>query len=303
MTSSERKFRLLYWSRLVIVTVIAVYVGAILFGAAAITIGLTIPLKRSICCQSPRDFGSPYENIRFQTAQGLSLAGWYIPPQNGAVIILLHSYYGDRRQVLPVAGMLARHGYGVLLYDQRASGESEGEVRSLGWLDIPDVNQAVAFVHTQPGTKDSPVGLYGCSVGGAIAMAAAALHPGIDAVAADAPSALSFDDGHPNIGDPGWLVDLPIDALYFQFVALRAGTPPPLTTHQAVTRVTPRPLLLISTGEGAERARVEALYALAGEPRAQRNIPAAGHCQAPLSQPDIYEQYLVDFFDERLLGK
>jgi uncharacterized protein len=302
MAHSARKFGLIFWLRLLIVTIVAVYTGIILLSALALTTMVTIPLKWPVCCQSPQGFGAEYESIQFRTADGLILSGWYVPSQNGAVVILVHSYYGDRRQTLPVAEMLFRHGYGILMYDQRASGESAGDVRSLGRLDIPDVSQAVLYLQSRPEMKGNRIGAYGCSMGAAIALAAAAGNPAIEAVAADAPSPLTFSEAHPQLGEPGWVVNLPLQALYHLLLAVRVGALPPTSTVETVRQMTPRSLLLISTGQGAERARMDMLFNLAGEPKQHRNLPNAGHCGGPAADPAQYEQYLADFFDVSLLA-
>jgi len=296
MTPSGQKFKPTRVLRLLILAVVASWFGVVLYGALSVTMGLTVPLKGTVCCLE-----EPHEDVHFQTADGLTLSGWYVAPKNGAVIILFHAYYGDRRQTLPIAQMLVRHGYGVLMYDQRASGESQGEVRSLGWLDIPDARQAVAFAQSRPGVDKKRIGVYGCSMGGAIALAAAAGNPSIAAVAADAASPLTFGEARPQVGDPGWEFNLPVTALYYSFVALRAWTLPPTTTLAAAQAIAPRPLLLISSGESGERARVAALYNLAGEPKTHWNIPEAGHCGGPSIRPAEYEQRLVDFFNSSLL--
>ena len=290
------KPRLARWLRLLALIGVAAYFGVILYSALSITQALTIPLKKTVCCLE-----RTHEDIRFQTADGLTLSGWYVPSQNGAVIILLHPYYGDRRQSVPIAEMLIRHGYGVLMYDQRASGESAGEVRSLGWLDIPDISQALTFAQSRPGVDKDRIGVYGCSIGGAMALAAAAGNPSIAAVAADAASPLRFEEAHPTFSDPAWVVKLPVDALYYFFVSLRAGTLPPTTTLKAAQSIAPRPLLLISSGQPGERERIDALYNLAGEPKTHWNIPEAGHCGGPFARPDEYEQHLVDFFNSAML--
>lgn len=297
--TSERKFKLLFWLRLFLVTVVASYTGVILLSALALTTMITIPLKGTLPPGGPG-----YEDIQFRSTDGLKLSGWYLPSRNGAVIILVHSYYGDRRQTLPIAEMLARHGYGILMYDQRASGESEGEVRSLGWLDIPDVSQAVVYLQSRAGIdKKNRIGVYGCSVGGAIALAAAADNQAIAAVAADAPSPLTFDEMYSPAGDPAWAVNLPIYALYYRFVSLRAWTLPPISTGQAIRQIAPRPLLLISTGQDGELARINMLFDTAGEPKEHWNIPEASHCSGPSARPDEYEQHLVDFFNFSLLNR
>ena len=279
-----------------VLLVVAAYLGVILYGAFSITNAMTVPLKGNVCCLSLH-----HEDIHFQTADGLTLSGWYIPPRNGAVIVLLHTYYLNRRQTLSVASMLARHGYGVLMYDQRASGQSEGDVRSLGWLDIPDVSKAVLWVQSRPGVDAQRIGVYGCSMGGAIALAAAAQNPTIAAVAADAASPLTFGEEHPTLADPMWSISYPIHALYYLFIGLRAQTMPSMPTWQAAQAIAPRPLLLISTGQSGERERVARFYDSAGQPKAHWNIPEAGHCGGPSVRPAEYEQHLIDFFDGALL--
>lgn len=287
-----------FWLRLLLILPLGAYVSIIVLGAIALTAMVTIPLPANVCCQSPRDFGAQYESIHFAGVDGALLAGWYVPGRNGVVIILLHSYYADRRQTLPVAAMLARHGYGLLMYDQRASGESQGQVRSLGWLDIPDLDRAVVYLQARGELR---IGAYGCSAGGGIALAAAADNPAIAAVAADAPNPLSFDEIYNPAGDAVWALDLPLYMLYYRLVVLRTGSGPPMSTTQAVIRIAPRPLLLISSGQGGERARTQALYTAAGQPKEEWNIPINGHCAGPLTDPAGYEQHLVDFFDQAFL--
>ena len=266
---------------------VATYFALVLYSALSIARGLTVPLKGQVCC-----FDLSHEEMHFKTADGLTLAGWYVPPQNGAVVILLHPYYGNRLGVLPVARMLMRHGYGVLMYDQRASGESEGDVRSLGWLDIDDVRLALDWLRLrQAGAK---VGVFGCSIGGAMAMAAAAQNPSIGAVAADGPSYLTFDESeHGN-----WWFDLPVAALYTSFVALRAQTFPHISTRYAAQEIAPRSLLLISSGERGERQRVDGFFNAAGEGKSRWHIPEVGHCSGAAAIPNEYEQHLTEFFDQ-----
>ena len=98
---------------------------------------------------TPGERGLTYENIALTTADGLKLRGWYIPSHNRAAVIALHGYGSNRLGAMPYAEMLAGHGYGVLLYDQRASGESEGAVLSWGWRDVGDVASALDFLKSR----------------------------------------------------------------------------------------------------------------------------------------------------------
>jgi uncharacterized protein len=272
-----------------------VFISAFLLATA-----VTIPLKSQVCCETPTRFGAEYQAMHFSTSDGLTLIGWYIPPRNGAVVILIHSYYGDRRQTLPIAEMLYKHGYGLLMYDQRASGESDGDSRSLGWRDLPDVKEAAAWLAGHPEAKE--IGAYGCSMGGAISLAGAVGVPSIQAIAADAPSPLEWHKYLPpfSLQDP---FSRPIMALYYPMVMLRARALPPTSTVEAIQNYGNRPLLLISTGQGAEFSRISTYFDAALGTKNHWNIPNSSHCAAPSTHPQEYEQRLVKFFDATLLNQ
>ena len=71
--------------------------------------------------------GADYREVSFKARDGVKLSGWYRPTRNGATVIALpHGGGGHRGGALAHARMLARHGYGVLLYDARGRGRSEG---------------------------------------------------------------------------------------------------------------------------------------------------------------------------------
>lgn len=284
---------LAYYLRLLAFLLLLTPLGLWVFSVATLVTAVTVPLQHPVCCDSPTRFGAPFEKVSFRTADGLTLRGWYIPPRNGAVILLIHPYYGNRMGVLRPAGWLYQAGYGLLLYDQRASGESEGTIRSLGWLDIPDVREAVHFVTTrQPGAR---IGIAGCSSGGAIALGGAAFAPEIGAVAADAPSPLSWEENRPNFrADPFYALTF---TAYFHIVAWKAGTYAPISTLEAIRAVSPRPILFISTGQGAERERVQAYSKATSGPSLHFNLPDSGHCAGPYTHPQEYGRALVEFFD------
>jgi len=46
---------------------------------------------RSLPHKTPADYRLPYEDVIVTTTGGLRLVGWYIPSQNGAVIIAQHA--------------------------------------------------------------------------------------------------------------------------------------------------------------------------------------------------------------------
>ena len=290
-----RPFRpLRFYLKIIVITSLLTLASLVCLPAAWLANAVSRPLKSVVCCQTPARFGANYENISFNSLDGLKLSGWYIPPRGKTVIILIHSYYADRRQTLPVAEMLFKHGYGLLMYDQRANGESEGQVRSLGWRDIPDLRAAANWLTGRQ--KDLRIGAYGCSIGAAIALAGSVGLSSIQAVALDAPSPLHWSENLPqfSLSDP---LSLPVIALYYPLVMLRSGALPPTSTIQAIQDYGTRPILFISTGQGSESSRIKAYFELANGPKQYWNIPDIGHCEGPVSHPQEYQQQLLDFFN------
>jgi fermentation-respiration switch protein FrsA (DUF1100 family) len=286
-----------FYLKFLAITIIVTVLGLIVVSAALMASAVTLPLKSRVCCETPAHFGADFETMRFTTADGLTLSGWYIPPKNGAVIILIHSYYSDRRQTLPVAEMLYKHGYGLLTYDQRASGESDGSTRSLGTLDVPDVYEAIRWLITRQ--KNLKIGAYGCSMGAAIAIGGAVNAPEIRALAVDAPSQLLWNENLPQFSprDP---FSRPIIALYYQFILLRVQALPVTSTDEAVKNYGGRPILFISTGQSGELSAMNAYFKAALGPKEYWNIPDAKHCDGPNSHPEEYQQHLVNFFNSAL---
>ena len=81
--------------------------------------------------------------------------------------------------------MLARHGYGVLLFDRRGEGESEGDPNVFGWDGERDINAAVAFLQRRPDVDPDRIGGIGLSVGGEMMIEAAAESDDLKAVVSE----------------------------------------------------------------------------------------------------------------------
>ena len=119
--------------------------------------------------------------MTFKTEDGLELEGWYIPSRNGAAVISFPGRKGPQRQ----ARMLARHGYGVLLFDRRGEGRSEGEPNIFGWGGDEDIKAAVRYLQTRADVDPKRIGGIGLSVGGELMLEAAAETKDLAAVVSD----------------------------------------------------------------------------------------------------------------------
>lgn len=139
---------------------------------------MTVPLR-------PADFGLGVEEVAIETGDGLRLGAWLILRPGAPAVILLHGYPAEKSDMLPLAATLAPH-FTVLLLDLRYFGASEGHATTLGFRERGDLQRAI---DTLVARGVDAIGVFGFSLGGAVALLAAAEDPRIRAVAAYAPFA------------------------------------------------------------------------------------------------------------------
>lgn len=241
------------------------------------------------------------EEITFLSEDGLRMAGWYVPPENGALVILLHGYSVNRTAIIWHAEQLAKAGYGVLMYDERASGESEGEYRSYGWEDPRDVGGALAFLNGKSKVVPNKIGIAGCSIGGQIALQGAAYYPQIEAVWADGPSTIRAQDiSKPTNPIYGLLIAANYMLDWMFEVKLDIDAPAPMI--EIIDDIAPRPIVLVGGGTsmpftGSEGDHLKLYKQYAGENAELWVIPEAVHCDGPIRRPEEYATKMIKFFD------
>ena len=239
--------------------------------------------------------GIAHEDVSFTTADGVRLAGWYVPSRNGAAIVLVHGGGGTRAGAVRHARLLARHGYGVLLYDARGRGESEGAPDSIGWTWQPDVAGAIAWLERRPDVDPGKIGGLGLSTGAEVLLQAEAQRGGLHAVVADGAEARNTVEA----GRVAAASDAPYwSALYLANRVLSAAAPPP-DLGDLVGRLH-APALLIAAGR-AEEARFGRIYAGRSHGRARLwQVGDAAHTQALRVHPAQYETRVIGFLDATL---
>jgi uncharacterized protein len=119
---------------------------------------------------TPRDLNMAYEDVSFETADGLALRGWYIPSvkTTDKTLILLHGYPADKGNILPPLAFL-HEDFNLLLFDFRYLGESAGSYSTAGAKEVGDLLAAIRFLE---GRGIREVGVWGFSMGGAVALMA-----------------------------------------------------------------------------------------------------------------------------------
>ncbi len=245
---------------------------------------------------TPARYGAAYRDVTLVTTDGLHLQAWYTPPQNGALILVAHGIHSHR--LSDMHALFARHGYGVLSWDFRAHGESEGDTCSLGYYETRDVDAALAFALAQPDVTH--IGAWGGSMGGTTILLAAASRPEIAAVVAD--SAFYSLEAQLRMRAPAPLFIPPMRFFAERETGAKIAS---VDAEAAIAHLSPRPVLLIQAQDDPVIASdsAERLYQAAGEPREKWIVPERGHLSLYAHHPAEYERRVMDFFDRVLLGQ
>jgi fermentation-respiration switch protein FrsA (DUF1100 family) len=254
------------------------------------------PFKMPVCCRTPLDWGFAFEDVSFPSADGTLLKGWYIRSQNGAAVILAHGLGGNRISGMGQGIALAEEGFGVLLLDLRAHGESGGTTIIFGGADI---QAGVGFLQDQPDVRQKKIGVLGISLGGLQAIQAAAATEEIAGIITDGAAPNEFED----LPTPNrllhWL-DLPFQWVMFRFL-ISQGVPGPISAIAAIRRIAPRPILLIAGARSDyERDQQRKFFQASGEGCSLWEVPEAGHTESWDRRKEEYRRRMVSFFQETL---
>ena len=245
---------------------------------------------------------SAYRDVTFRASDGLRLSGWYAPSRNRASVIVVHGGGGDRTGGVDHARLLARHGYGVLLYDSRGRGESEGSPNALGWDWPKDVAGAIEFLSGRPEVDPERIGGLGLSTGADVLIEFVAEGGDLKAVVSDGATARSLDDQRNAVGTDE---SAPYFWTLISAVRVLTGSSPDEPLKQLVADVSPTPLLLIAAGRGAQNERKfnRVYFEAAREPVELWDLPDVNHTSAVRERPEEYERRVVGLFDRALLGR
>ncbi|HKT08603.1 MAG TPA: alpha/beta hydrolase [Gemmatimonadaceae bacterium] len=240
------------------------------------------------------------ENVSFTSVAGDTLRGWFIPGRPGrGAIVLMHGIHDDRRSMIGRARFLMGAGYGVLLFDFHAEGESSGRRITFGATEAADAAAAVAYLRRRaPGER---IGAIGVSMGGAAALLGKApldvdalvlesVYPTIDAAVRDRLAA--------HAGPLGTV----LGPLFLAQLRPRFGIDP--AALRPIDRIAQVHVPLLVMAGTADRDthldEAQALFARAHEPKTFWAVPGAGHEDLHAFDPSDYERRVLAFFGATL---
>jgi dipeptidyl aminopeptidase/acylaminoacyl peptidase len=235
------------------------------------------------------------EDVTLRTSDGLSLRGWFGPGRRRAAVILVHGLSGNRASLEPEAAVMARNGYGVLLFDSRAEGDSDGDTATWGDRERRDVAAALDFVSSRSEIDPARIALLGFSVGGSTVVMSAARDLRVHAVILYAvwPSLdeeIRTNDGH--YGRLSWGPTVTT----MNWAGVDFGNVKPI---DHIAEIAPRPLLMIAGGHDEDtplRAMLR-VFARAQSPKQLWVVPEAHHGGVYQARPGEYESRVVSFLD------
>lgn len=118
---------------------------------------------------TPRDVGLEFEDLTLSTADGVSIAAWYVPhPEPKGSLIFCHGNAGNMSDRLHSIKLLHGMGVNVLVFDYRGFGRSEGRPSEQGTYS--DAVAVWRYLVETRGELPGRVILFGRSLGGAVAI-------------------------------------------------------------------------------------------------------------------------------------
>jgi len=249
---------------------------------------------------TPQDLGADYESVEFQTSDGLTLRGWYIPSQNGAAVAVMHGSSGARIRPLLHIRMLQANGYGVLAYDTRGHGESDGTTNALGWGAERDASAALAYMESRDDVEPGRVGLLGISMGAEIALEMASRDHSAAAIVADGAGVRSSRELSDVSWGPSKIIQLPVVGAMTAGTSILNLTTPPSPLLQKVDDIQ-TPVFYIASGRVSEEAELNRKWYARTTAASEFWEVDAGHTGGLKTFPDDYERRVIAWFDTHLL--
>ena len=128
----------------------------------------------AVIFSDPAAAGTRYEVIKFASGDGTELTGMYFPPAGPPRGTVVH-FHGNAQNMTahyPYSAWLAKEGFNVFIFDYRGYGASGGRPGLDGL--VQDGIAALKQAEKLPGAEPGKIIVLGQSLGGAVAVAAAA---------------------------------------------------------------------------------------------------------------------------------
>jgi len=261
---------------------------------------------------TPAQYSCQYEVISFKSSDGVNLQGWLIPRfiredeslKPRAIITLCHGYGASKADLLDIAAALAQAGFHILLFDFRRHGESSGSISSIGYLEQLDLQAAINYIKGQKGLRGLKIGVYGFSMGAAVAIMTASSSSEIKAIVADSSYTNLEIMAIRTFGSQYHLPSFPFiqltRALYRAYFGISLAESSPLEKIKLLKGI---PVFVINGGKDPRVTLENAHQLFTAAPGEKRIwiVPQASHGETYLLAGKEYERALIGFFKKYLM--
>jgi uncharacterized protein len=253
----------------------------------------------------PRDAGLPQEDIELETKEGYKLSCWFVrqPGDSKGTIIYLHGVGDCKIGGVPYAQLFFGRGFNVFLYDSRRHGQSTGHYCTFGFYEKDDLTRVINYLLSRTDVRVGKIGVFGTSMGAAVALQAAAIEKRIEAIIAEA----SFTDLRTVMVDyQKRIIKLP-----WHFLRNLAMSRSQTLAHFKARFVSPihavqsvhKPVLFI---HGTDDTRIRSEYSKmlfnnANQPKELFLIPKGDHTNLLNVGGSEYETRIASFFEKNLV--
>lgn len=283
---------------------VCLLVGVVSFGAARYLVTSRRASRRAPVMDQGLQKAAASE-VSVTTADGLRLAGWYVPSTNGAAVLAVHGYRSSRAEMTGTALMLHERGYGVLLASTRGHDASEGEQITFGYREMADLEAWYQYLLTRKDVNPDRIGAIGNSMGGGLVILYAARNPRIRAVVSNCGFSSLEDVVNTSVRKLTRLPTIPFAPLIVWSAELQTGgRPAHLNAKAAIRKLSPRPVLLMQGGadDTIPPQSGQWLYDAAGEPKELWFDPKVIHCGFEGLRYAEFVERVGGFFDKYLVN-
>ena len=240
----------------------------------------------------------PIEEVSFETQDGVTLRGWFVPEENSDTTVLIcHGLGANKGNFINFVTLFLGSGYSSLIFDFRGHGDSDGHTSTFGLFEAADVQTAVDFLKSRRPAHAKHVFGIASSMGAMALVRAARSDQRLEAVVLDSCFASAPGVARHHLGRLPVVGPL-FSELVLASISLHVGASIwDLDARDAIAQLSPRPVLLIHGRDDIiiPPVNLSILYDAAREPKG-RWLGPGPHSNVMTASFDEYRSRVLEFY-------